>query len=139
MSKQFKSLPILYPHERIQLNRFLHMEDWHFEALFMGHCTEISTFFIGTDSSGQPEYAKVFGLQARYTSTGKSCIANIFIRYDYRVYRVHDICQAADLIALLKKNAEYQELRSKDLMAKLSATRTRKRQNKKRRLIGTCR
>ena len=109
--KKMKTPPKLTKEEIEKIENWLWLDHWHFETLFLKNCTEISSFIIlwSTDRKHEPEYARVYGLQAVYTNSGKRCIANIFIRYSYRVYRVHDICQAAEIVQLLKKETTYDQ------------------------------
>lgn len=107
MRKESQKSPVLNPRERQVLKNWLYLDDWHFEVLFLGHCIEMSSFCIRRKDEW--EIAKVYGLKAIYPDSKRSCIANIFIRYEYKVYRVHDIEQAGTLIRLLRKEVDYEE------------------------------
>jgi hypothetical protein len=116
MKRKLKAPPKLTKEETERIDKWIWMDHWHFEILFEEKCIELSSFIIHWNKDGDqtPERAKVYGLRGVFIRTGRSCIANIFIRYCCRLYRVYDISQAAEIVRLLEKEVKCEEyIRSK--------------------------
>jgi hypothetical protein len=116
MKRRLKVFPKPTKEEVEKLAQHLWMADWHFEATIKKKCTEISSHSIFWKKNEQDSHwvqATVFGLQAIKTETKESCIANIFIRYERRVYQTVQLSTVIEIIALLKKEAEFDEYKNK--------------------------
>jgi hypothetical protein len=124
MERESFKTTMLNPHERQSLRNWLYFDDWHFEVLFLEHCIEMSSFSI--PRKGSYGVAKVYGLKAILTNSRRACVANIFIRYEYRVYRVHDIEQAVTFVKLLRKEADYEESRDRERKRRIEEKKKKK-------------
>jgi len=122
MKRKLKTVPKPTKKEAATLNKFIWMADWHFDCTIKKKCAEISSYIIRWED-GECEKAFVYGLQAIKTITEEPCIANIFIRYSSKVYQTTDLKSITEIIALLKKEAEFD-----DYNEKLDDQRWKKRQ-----------
>ena len=112
MKRKIKAPPKPTQEEKVLLSRFLSMPGWHFDATIKIKCSEIDSYTIEWTKDDWIK-AIVYGLEAVKTETKESCIANLFVRYKYRVYQVDDISKVIGLIELIKKEAKYEKYRDK--------------------------
>jgi hypothetical protein len=116
MKRKLKPSPKPTKEETERLVKYLWMEDWHFEVTIKKNCTEILSHPIYWNNASEDQhwvYSTVFGLKAIKVQTGECCIANIFIRYENRVYQVADILSIGEMMRLLKKETAYNDYKSK--------------------------
>jgi len=114
MKRKSEVPPKLTKEETERLEKYISMADWHFEILFLGKCTQVSSHIIhwGMTKKSEPAYAKVYGINAVPVAAQKPVLVNFFIRYEVRVYGVPDIIKATEIIKLLEKEATYNKYRS---------------------------
>jgi hypothetical protein len=112
MKRQLKAPPKLTKEEAEKLKRCIWMADWHFEHTIKRKCTEVATYYIRWKKENW-ELATVFGLEAMKSETKEPCIANLFIRYENRVYQTQSLSDVSTLIELLKKDCKYDEYENK--------------------------
>ncbi|SIS96509.1 hypothetical protein SAMN05421788_102366 [Filimonas lacunae] len=110
--RKLKEPAKLTPMEKNKLSKSIWLKDWHFNLLIKRHCTEISSHLICWDND-KAHYAFIWGLNAVKTNTNDPCIANLFVRYDFRLYQFHSISDACKMIEMLKKEHEYDEYEEK--------------------------
>ena len=116
MKRKLKAPPKPTKEEAESLKKYLWMDNWHFEETIKKKCTEISSYSIywhKSENNYHWVYATVFGLRGIRIQTNEPCIANLFIRYKTRVYQMAGILNAAGIIQLLKKEAEFEEYKEK--------------------------
>ncbi len=116
ITKQSEAIPPnLTEDEHAELNRYMHLKDWHFEVLFIKseHITLIEEFTINYSSFKK---AQLYGLKAIVEETNQATIANFFLRCDNEVYQSTDIEGIMETIAILRKWEErhdYEQNRQK--------------------------
>ena len=112
MKRELKTPPKPTKEEAEKLRNFMWMADWHFEETIKRKCTKIECYYIyNTSEDAQP--ALVYGLEAMNSETKEPCIANLFIRYSYRVYQMRTLSSVTQMIDLLRKEEKYKEYEDK--------------------------
>ena len=111
MPAKIKSYPRPDDYETEVLRRYFELRDWHFNILKV-HCIEIASYPVYWDRGKEEfEYAKVYGLMGIMPSTKERCVANLFIRYDVRLYQTYNLPHATEILHLLTKEHRYEDYR----------------------------
>lgn len=122
--------PKLSFHENRRLRHSFYMQDWEFDAIFLPKCTEVDSCIIGWKGS-QAVYAKLYGVNAKWTKTDLPCLSNFFIRYEHRVYQCGNVRYATDILQLLSKEFEYDEYEHKLWKQRYEINQKKREQQKK--------
>lgn len=88
------------------------MADWHFDVTIKVKCIEIEDYCIHWTGEDWIK-AIVYGLEAIKKETREHTIANLFIRFQNRVYQTGVLKEVDEIIQLLSKEKKYEEYEDK--------------------------
>lgn len=109
MPAKIKAYPKPTNTEMEILRRYLRLQDWHFKGI-KERSIEICSYPICWDR-GTKDYklAWVYGLRGVKGADKEPCIANIFIRYEQRLYQTEHLIEATQILQLLSKEHLYDD------------------------------
>lgn len=112
MKRVLKAPPRLTKEEIQNLKQCIHLFGWHFDDTIKRNCTEIEKYCIRWTGEDW-KTAVVYGLKAIKKETEESCIANLFIRYEGRLYQTQSLQKLIVIIDLLRKEEKFNEYEDK--------------------------